>query len=327
MYIMVEDELLAIAKEFTQHLHQAEYVRLKKEALAREGSGVDRLSRPTDVRAVMSEELRKRKDAQARAKTQKGKVDALMKGLRDAPDAVQAPATDDEEDRDDDPWVGTSLQGLMSDVRDPRPSLAKLADLKSTSRAAAGLSRADSTLSGSTQPTVVRPKTAPVHPTQARSVDRESTSTTESDDDLGRPPRTTRERSKAGRSTLSSPKGPSRLKGTTLHGRITDDTRISPDGASVSARRDPPRPDNKKIVAEPPLCAVHSASKPTGVKGAKSDLDSAFPDYNIQPTALSHRRSRFRQKMAVANGPNDAGKEGGAKKATRNLNEIPTFLV
>ena len=326
MYIMVEDELLAIAKEFTQHLHHAEYVRLKEEALAREGSGIDRPSRPTDVRAIMSEELRRRKDAQARAKAQKGKVDALTKGLRDGPDAVQVPGMDEEEeDRDDDPWVGTSLQGLMSDVRDPRPSLTELADLKSASRAAAGLSRADSTLSRSTQPTV--PKTAPARPMRACSIHDEGASTTESDDDLGRPPRTTHEGSRAERSTLSSHKGRCTLKETALHGRITGDTGTSPDGAPVAARRGPPRPENERIIAEPPACALRSASKPTGVKGAMPDLDSAFPDYKIQPTALSQRRSRYRPKAAAAHGPNDVGEEGRAKKPVRSLNEIPTFLV
>lgn len=54
VWIMVEDELYAMAQQFTQHLHHAEYKRLQKEAAERNQQIL--LPRPVDERAQLSVE-------------------------------------------------------------------------------------------------------------------------------------------------------------------------------------------------------------------------------------------------------------------------------
>jgi hypothetical protein len=60
-YIMVEDEFQAVAKGFTQHLHHAEYVRLKNLAKTQNASTINTISRPVDSITEMREETKKRR--------------------------------------------------------------------------------------------------------------------------------------------------------------------------------------------------------------------------------------------------------------------------
>lgn len=133
-YVMVEDELLSIAKIFTQHLHHAEYVRMKEAAKKRDQSAM--VERPTDPRTKMSEQTTKTKAAEAR--TQMLKVNETSRSGTKGQHLQDGSETEDEDDHDNDPWVGTTLHALMSNVRPSRPSLAGIADNKSGVRLAAG---------------------------------------------------------------------------------------------------------------------------------------------------------------------------------------------
>ena len=140
MYIIVEDEFLAIAKAFTQHLHHAEYVRLKNSAKSMNASAIQNISRPTDSRVAISEETKRKKAAQASTMARDTIVEELnaKRGKRKPIDAESEVEDDPEEDL----WVGTSLQGFMADSKKPRRSLSHLAGMKSGSKAAAGFRRA-----------------------------------------------------------------------------------------------------------------------------------------------------------------------------------------
>ncbi|KAF3482211.1 uncharacterized protein GIQ15_04970 [Arthroderma uncinatum] len=145
-YIMVEDEFLATAQAFTAHLHQAEYTRKKKQAKAEHATKVINITqqRPTDTRTPMSNETRKNIEREASAARHQAALDKMKREAgRPLVDSELEDNVDEgasEEDRDDDPWVGTSLQPLMVASRQPRP-LVGLQGIWSSTKAALGYSQ------------------------------------------------------------------------------------------------------------------------------------------------------------------------------------------
>lgn len=139
IYIMVEDELLSVAQSFTQHLHHAEYVRLKNLAKSQNASAIKDISSPTDSRVKMREELKKKKVAEARATKQSAILDAL--GAKEGTDKLADMDSELDDDTDNEPWTGTSLQGLMTGSRRSKQSLTNITGAKSGTRAAAGFAR------------------------------------------------------------------------------------------------------------------------------------------------------------------------------------------
>src|SRR4051794_19632455 len=124
IYIMVEDEFQATAKLFTQHLHHAEYVRLKNLAKAQNISTIKSISRPTDKVTKQPTETSRQLEGAERAKKQKRALKDMLKTGSDKD------ANDDSEEEYD-PWVGTSLHGLMTTPKKSRKSLSDLADIRS----------------------------------------------------------------------------------------------------------------------------------------------------------------------------------------------------
>lgn len=146
IYIMVEDEFHAIAKTFTQHLHHAEYIRLKALTKARNASVASTNSRPVDSITAMRAETKKRKEAEARDVRNK----AALEQLKNPAAQAQRQKSDsdfsdlDVDGRDDGRWKGTALHGLMmTSPRKNKTSLTGLQNVKSSTRAAAGFSKAE----------------------------------------------------------------------------------------------------------------------------------------------------------------------------------------
>lgn len=138
---MVEDEFLSVAKSFTQHLHHAEYTRLRSLA-AQNAAAINSISRPTDSATTPSDELQRRKAAAMKSKAQKGALDDLLAATSST--TPEKGAVDEmDEDAEDDPWAGTSLYGLMTSPQRAQQSLCKLTDIKSSTRAAAGFKRSE----------------------------------------------------------------------------------------------------------------------------------------------------------------------------------------
>jgi hypothetical protein len=126
VYLMVEDEFHSIAQSFTQHLHHAEYQRLKKKAR----DAAPPTFQPTKN---MSAETRKKLEARAMHAKQKDTVANLTNGLN---------LSDGDEEQEDDPWLGTSLAGLMTDANvQKRTALVGLEKMQSDTRAARGFGR------------------------------------------------------------------------------------------------------------------------------------------------------------------------------------------
>lgn len=146
IYIMVEDEFLAIARTFTQHLHHAEYMRLKALAKNRNASADAAISRPVDSITAMRAETKKRKEAEAREARNKATLDQLKNPAVDAQrQNSESDLSDlDVEGRYGGHWKGTALHGLMSTgPRKNQTSLTGLQNVKSSTRAAAGFSKAE----------------------------------------------------------------------------------------------------------------------------------------------------------------------------------------
>ena len=145
IWMMVEDEFYAVAQTFTQHLHYAEYIRRTKEAKLQNAARIQDLSRPTDGVTPMSEETKKKKEAEALAERQKkglGRLEDEEKKGAGSDGKREADGLDDDDDDDnalfqDDAWVGTSLYDLMMSPRKER-SLVDPRGIKSSTKAAAG---------------------------------------------------------------------------------------------------------------------------------------------------------------------------------------------
>ncbi|RMZ84669.1 hypothetical protein DV737_g976, partial [Chaetothyriales sp. CBS 132003] len=132
IWMMVEDEFQTLAHSFTHHLHHAEYKRLMIKATH------DALRKALPGPAQLSP-ISKR----AKHKIQRG---ALSTHQQEALDRVllreKADANDDNNNPQvEDPWRGTSLQGLMATGGQERRSLKGLDRMPSSTRAAQGFSR------------------------------------------------------------------------------------------------------------------------------------------------------------------------------------------
>ncbi|KFY15044.1 hypothetical protein V492_02258 [Pseudogymnoascus sp. VKM F-4246] len=127
-YRMVEDEFLDVAKEFTQHLHAAEYKRMKDSAKAQNAATINAISRP--VTTKMGGETSRKVESIARAKKQAGVIKDI--------NGDQPPEQEGDSDESQGPWLGTALQGLMEKPRASAVPLADISGFHSTSKAAAG---------------------------------------------------------------------------------------------------------------------------------------------------------------------------------------------
>ncbi len=142
IYIMVEDEFLAVAQTFTKHLHHAEYIRLRNAAKDRNASTISDISRPVDSITTMREETRKKKEAEAREVKMKAAIESIKVPKRANISLDESDVSEFEEDRQDDPWQGTQLQRFMT--KSPKKALTGLTGLQgvtSHTRAAAGYSK------------------------------------------------------------------------------------------------------------------------------------------------------------------------------------------
>ncbi|KAH8809032.1 hypothetical protein F5884DRAFT_391395 [Xylogone sp. PMI_703] len=135
-YRMVEDELLRVAKQFTVHLHAAEYKRRQKMERERNSDMINSISRPVVGR--MPDHTKRKADRVDKAKRQQTTVEVLLTN-----DGKQ-----DDDDSDDSaeglPYIGTSLHGLMDSPRKKAKSLAKLGMISASTRASAGFDRSSS---------------------------------------------------------------------------------------------------------------------------------------------------------------------------------------
>jgi hypothetical protein len=122
IFMMVEDELHAVAQTFTHHLHAAEYKRLKKKAREAPPRTLPTLSATAPRNVKRKFEVMTMRDKQ------------------------KAALTEDREEKagPSDPWLGTSLAGLMGSSNQPKRTLMGSQEIQSSTRAASGFGRAES---------------------------------------------------------------------------------------------------------------------------------------------------------------------------------------
>lgn len=112
---MVEDEFLAVAHDFTRHIHAAEYQRLKGLARSQNEETIQNISRP--VTGEMTDKVKRRHAALDTAAKQKKAL-----GKR----RVEADSEDDADEKSKRKGVANSLQGLMDSPRKKAVPLALL---------------------------------------------------------------------------------------------------------------------------------------------------------------------------------------------------------
>lgn len=137
---MVEDELLATARQFTAHLHAAEYQRLKDEAASQNAETIRRISRP-----VVGSKSALVKQKHERAERRRQQEEARQRLLLNR--ATKREHSDDEssgtDDADDLIPLSSSLYELMASPQKKAPRLDSIPGISRGTRAAAGPRAAD----------------------------------------------------------------------------------------------------------------------------------------------------------------------------------------
>lgn len=130
---MVEDEFLDAAKRFTQHLHAAEYQRLKKAVRSQNAAAISSISRPVTIR--MPDETRRKVESVARAKRQATAVQRVLGNQS------HGSRSDEDSDAHTSAWLGTALHGLMESPRRSAASLTEIRKNAASTRAAVGFDK------------------------------------------------------------------------------------------------------------------------------------------------------------------------------------------
>lgn len=185
-YRLVEDEFLDVAKDFTQHLHAAEYLRLKKAAKTHNAETINNIARPVSI--AMPDQTRRKVESVARAKKQASAVADLKR--------KKALENDDSEVEDaPDPWLGTALHGLMEEIRAPTTTITDLTETAIKSKAAAGFKGPEQDPwvdYGFEDANVVDEPALPPVRQSISAVSQDDVETEDDDDDLDAVPATTR---------------------------------------------------------------------------------------------------------------------------------------
>jgi len=183
MFRMVEDEFLDMAKQFTQHLHAAEYQRLKKAARSQNAAVINSISRPVSIR--MPDQTRRKVESVTRAKKQAAALQGLVRKQG------RGSGSDEDSDNNGGAWLGTALHGLMESPRKSTVSLTKYGKTTTITRAAVGFDRARLTKSLKNSPSPSPDlESFEVNDEKAKPRKRDSSETSNNDDeDLDAPVR------------------------------------------------------------------------------------------------------------------------------------------
>lgn len=306
IYMMVEDEFYAVAKTFTQHLHHAEYIRLKILAKSRNPSASNLISRPIDSITAMRAETKKRKQADARDVRNTAVLEQLKTTA--APTFGQASASDfsdiENEAMKSGHWKGIALQGLMiTSIRKNQTSLTGLQGVKSTTRAAAGYSKAEN------RPTHATGRTFDLDPERQEKNSKQrphstaSTSDESETDDLDAP---------IHKRQTTAPRPPSKLMPKSVEHTL-------PRRASTLPRAFSTKPHNANPKSLPSYASRPSPTETPPSPPHSSDLNhDSLPRPSILPTDAARRRLKAR-----------LAREGLNKRKNDcvNVDEIPIFLV
>ncbi|KAI1117959.1 hypothetical protein F5Y14DRAFT_291831 [Nemania sp. NC0429] len=267
-YRMVEDEFLATARQFTAHLHAAEYERLKAASERENAQTIQNISRP--VVGKMTELVRTKQERNARGEKQRLAAKKLRKG-----DADDSGSDDDDGDGS---WQKQSLYGLMESPGKRAGRLHGLPSATSITRAAAGYNRQTSD---------------PVSPSRTKTrvlSDVTRRTTHEVEDGKGAPrshsvaARTPQRASAvASRVTEPEPRQVDKPASKTSHnstGDLQNDKKRAAEGPAGSDEEDMDFIARlKKRQAERKRSREQRKSTTSSIRKVKSDLDDILPDF------------------------------------------------
>ncbi|RDL30784.1 uncharacterized protein BP5553_10129 [Venustampulla echinocandica] len=279
-YRMVEDEFFSVAQRFTVHLHAAEYKRQEKLAKARNAEAITSISRP--VTGKMSDQTSRKLASANRSKTQKG----LLEGF----------ASDDSDDDDNLPYVGTSLHGLMDSPR-KITSLLKVGSIGATTRAAAGFNKPAASRNLPAQATSRLPGFPSASHSSKLSKFRghSPTITSNDDDDLDAP--------------ILAPKlGSPATKPTFKRRTLSDAPPIASPSRNVPGIKVEPIPASISSIK-----SFHSTASATRLVKVETNNTTISGSSNSKLSRLDHaRRQKVKQELD--------------QQKNKKLDEIPTFL-
>ena len=320
---MVEDEFLSTARLYTQHLHHAEYVRLKRLAATRKASpSGDDIARPVDSITEMREETKRRKEAEKHARKVKSGMEKMV-GAVEARQSVDTPGDEEsefeEEQRMDAPGIGTVLGDLMKTGPKKRVGgLGGLEGIRSSTRAAAGFGRRDGLAKGGGK-SRIEPIGMDVGREVEDALEVEGDRTSTDDDDLDAPV--------------------SRRPKVSAGGHKQRDS-SDPRGSSSSRSLKPP---TSSTITLPPTSTKHltNGSAKTTLKSHDSVIGSSSAQAKPSPLPTKPLRTSddegfarpsdprtdaIRQRMQ-ARRKREQEEERKGKEKSFDIDEIPVFLV
>ncbi|KAL1952938.1 hypothetical protein VTO42DRAFT_3922 [Malbranchea cinnamomea] len=326
IYVMVEDEFLATAQTFTRHLHQEEYERRKRIAKIKNATAICKLARPTDPRAKMSAERQTYLKAQEASVRQKAALDRMTHGLERSRVDSEIEDVDEgtDDDRDDDPWVGTQLQTLMTSPRRPR-SLIGLQGVKSNTRAAHGYSNRCARRERSSIPLAENHEDSRKKPQQPV-VTVEETSSGEDDDDLG----------SSSKWTDAAPKRPNplaRASAFTVPAPSTKSVDLVPESSELSRKSNVDESIRTSRASSTSSKRLSTTTTTTTARPTYLDrMSKLLDDFDEEFEATIKREPTFQNKGSCKPSPLTSSSarsadEGDDDKSKKDrLNEIPMFL-
>ncbi|ODH13518.1 hypothetical protein ACO22_07174 [Paracoccidioides brasiliensis] len=320
-YIMVEDEFLATAQTFTRHLHHAEYVRRKKGAKLKNANALKDLARSAGLKGTLGADIRKNMESEENAAQHNAALEEFKRVAGRPPvDSEVEDGVGSEEDSDDDPWVGTSLQNLMNQKK--HQSLVGLQGIRSASRAAVGFSKTPA------RSTWERPKSdGDVNEPVSNSgtevnphlIDNDETSTCD-DDDLdaqSRRPKSVQMASQqskcTGESTNPVPISLSTTKGAQTASRSNVQEKITASHHLVRPNPEHPR---------------HNPTPPSTRKSKVMTLLDEFDDDKVHVIRKYDMKNKdpIRKRVPSETASNKRHKKDRNSKES-HLSEVPTFLL
>ncbi|KAI9665485.1 MAG: hypothetical protein M1831_001627 [Alyxoria varia] len=321
-WIMVEDELLSTAQQYTRHLHHAEYKRLKHAAARRNDETLNAIKRPTHGENKHAKRSFHKKDNTKSLREEAQHLVALNG------DSTKQANEDYDFVDDDEPdiFIGDrNLASLMLETREQRggqkPELPSFAGSRSNTRAAAGYQRADHrpTSAGDPKPSqneqLRQLDAKPIKHTSPEKVqgstrDSDNADTT-SDDDLDAVVHTNKNATQKKVDTVppkpltrsyQSPHKPS------FSSSRSNESRQYPSEVTLERTDGPFDESDGPIRFE----REQKRSKHSGENGKAARAEDPSFDFTISTSVYSWRKAR----------------ETKRKKAkTTDLDEIPTFLV
>lgn len=334
---MVEDEFYAVAQTFTQHMHYAEYIRRTKEAKARNAARIQDIARPTDGVMSLSEETRKKKEAEALDKRQKEVLAQLEDDAGNGkPGGLHGPEGEEEEAEEedvllqDDSWAGTSLYDLMMSPRKAR-SLVGSRGIKSSTRAAAGYVQTSQQSRSSPGAPASSPLGHGVR--EQNTIPDETASEDDEDDDLDVQPASTFRRRiediKAHKTEKSEPAKPSIAPNKYVsHEPVkTTQPKTTPSisATSINNSLTTPQPRKRMLFDDGFDRLPEPKSNNASIRNAPAKQQDPLPPSSASSLSTGNKQSPNNNPSGGVDNNNNNNTKLESKRS--RLNEVPTFLL